>query len=526
MLGIMRKYKQSILIKVVFGVIVLSFIGTIFLVWGRGDKGTGPSDYAAKVNGTKISLESFQRSYYRTRGIYEQLYGRSLTPEMEKQMGIKKLTIDSLIDNELVREAADDMGIKVNKKEIQAAIEGIPAFQKDGAFNFELYKQTLKANRLTPRAFEDATEEEILVNKTRDKIKESAKLTDQELLQAYKKQNDKVDLQYVSFSPADVRGEVKLSDQELNSYLQSHEAEFKTPEEVSISYTVVSPAKVASGAAVTEEEAQTFYQKNIDRYQGKGGILPYAEVKEQVKADAQKQKAAKEAYEKAADTVNKFKGNADIAAAAAALGSTVEKTALFTAQAPPPALAGEADVVKRAFMLKQGDLGGPVETPKGIYLVKVLEKRPPAVPPLAQIRDAVAKKATDAKAAELAQKKAQEAAAAFAKGNVAGAKETGNFGYAATGAIPQIGTSPALMEEAFSLTAAAPAAKEPYKIGDRWFAVKLKGRVEAPTTDFPVKKEALKKELLPKKQQEAVEKWLKELRAKAKIQINPAIVAE
>jgi len=523
MLGIMRKYKQSILIKVVFGVIVLSFIGTIFLVWGRGDKGaSGQSGFAAKVNGTKIGLDEFQKSYYRTRNIYEQLYGRSLTPEMEKQMGIKKLTLDSLIDNALIAQAADDMGIKVSKDEVQSAIAAIPAFQKDGAFNFDQYQQTLRVNRITPSAFEDAEKEDLLIKKTRDTVKNKVQVTDQELLQQYKKENDKVDLQYVSYSPADVRGEVKLTDQDLNKYLQAHETEFKTPEEVSIAYTVITPAKSAGNVTVTEEEVQTFYQKNIDRYQGKGGILPLAEVKDQVKADAQKQKAAKDAYEKAADAVNKFKGTADLNAAAAALGSTVEKTPSFTMQAPPAALAGETDLVKRAFMLKQGELGGPVETPKGIYLVKVLDKRPPTVPPLAKIRDAVAKKATDEKAAELAQKKAQDALQKFP----ATAKETGNFGYAANGAIPQIGTSPELMEEAFTLTAAAPVAKKPYKIGDRWVAVKLKSRVEAPTAAFAMQKEALKQKVLPKKQQEALEKWLKDLRAKAKIEINPAILAD
>ena len=52
MLGIMRKYKQSIVIKVVFGIIVLSFIGTIFLVWGKGGSGEGRSlGFAAKVEG-------------------------------------------------------------------------------------------------------------------------------------------------------------------------------------------------------------------------------------------------------------------------------------------------------------------------------------------------------------------------------------------------------------------------------------------------------------------------------------------
>ena len=275
MLGIMRKYKQSILIKIVFGVIVFSFIGTIFLVWGRGsDKAAGPTGYAAMVDGTKISLDEFQKSYYRTRGVYEQIYGRSLTPELEKAMGIKKMAIEGLVDGVLIRKAAKEMGLKVTKDEVKAEIAKVPAFQKNGAFDFNQYQLTLKENRMTPEAFENAEEEDLLVQKARNKVKATATVSDQEILQAFKKQNDKIDLQFASFSPADVKGEIKLSDKDLEVFLQDHQAEFKTPEQVSIAYAMVTPAQFAAKVTVSPEEAQAYYQKNIDRYQGKGGILP------------------------------------------------------------------------------------------------------------------------------------------------------------------------------------------------------------------------------------------------------------
>lgn len=526
MLGIMRKYKQSILIKIVFVVIVLSFVGTIFLVWGRGDQdGGGPAGFAATVDGTRISLDEFQKNYYRTRNIYEQIYGRSLTPEMEKQMGIKKLTIEGLIDNLLVLKEAKKMGIKVSKDEVAAEIAKIPSFQNNGAFDFALYQQTLQANRVTPKEFEEAQEQELMLAKARNQMKEKATVTDAEVLQAYKKQNDKVDLQYVSFSPADVKGSIKLTDAELTGYLQQNQAQFKTPEQVSISYTLVTPSQLAGNVTVSDEEAQTYYQKNIDRYQGKGGILPFAEVKEQASADARKQKAAKAAYERAAETLNKFRDSADIDAAAAALGGKVQKTPLFAAQAPAAEIIGETELISRAFALKQGELGGPVETAKGIYLLKVVEKKASAVPPLAQIRAQVEQKLLEVKAAELAKKRAEEALAQLAKGGVA-AKETGSFGFVQEGAVPGIGTSPELMETAFTLTTANPVAKQPVKVGERWYAVKLKTRTEAPTTDFAKNSAAIKQALLPKKQQEVLENWTKELRAKAKIEINPAVLAD
>ncbi|HBA89514.1 MAG TPA: peptidylprolyl isomerase [Geobacter sp.] len=524
MLGIMRKYKESIVIKIVFVVIVLSFIGTIFLVWGKGGEAEiGSTNYAAKVNGTKVSMDEYQKNYYRTRNLYEQIYGRSLTPEMEKQMNLKKMTIDTLVDSVLIKDAAKTMGIKVSKDEVAAEIAKVPAFQRNGAFDFNVYQQALKANRMTPMEFEEAQEQELQIQKARNKVKEGATVTDADVMAEFKKGNDKVDLQYVSFSPADVKGSIKPTDQELTTFLQDHQNEFKTPEQVSISYTLINPAQSASKVTVSAEEAQNYYQKNIDRYQGKGGILPFAEVKDQATADAQKQKAAKEAYEKAADAANKFRTNGDLDAAAAALGGKVEKTPLFTAKAPASSIAGETELISRAFTLKQGELGGPVETKKGIYLLKVTDKKPAAVPPLAQIRSAVEQKTVEVKAVDLAKKKAEEALQQIAKGG-ANLKETGSFGYSPTGAVPGVGTSPELMEAAFTLNAANPVAKQPVKIGERWYAVKLKNRTEAPTTEFSKQSGTIKQTLLPKKQQEALDKWVKELRAKAKIEINPTIL--
>jgi peptidyl-prolyl cis-trans isomerase D len=522
MLGIMRKYKESIIIKIVFAIIVLSFVGTIFLVWGRGDKTSGSADYAAKVDRTRISLDDYQKAYYRMRSIYEQIYGRSMTPEMEKQANIKKLAIDSLIDKLIVEKEAGRMGIKVSKKELEEAIAAIPAFQKDGAFNFQQYQQTLKSNRMTPKEFEAAQEEELLVKKAKQQIKDKATVSDDEALQHYKKQHDKVDLQFVSFSPAEVKGSIRLTEQDLNSYLQAHQDRFKTPEQVSVSYCIVDPAKVAAKLAVSDDEAQAFYQKNIDRYQNKGEILPFAQVKERARADALRAKGAKEAYEQAADALNKHVKTADIAAAAAGLGTKVEQTPLFTAMAPAAALAGETEIVKRAFTLKQGELGGPIETSRGIYLIKVKEKQASAVPPLAQIKARVEVLALEDKAREVAKKKAEEA---VAKGDIKG-QDSGPFAYSAAGDIPKIGKSPEIMEAAFALTSEAPAPKTPYKIGDRWFAIKLKNRIAGDTAEFQKTKEEIKKSLLPKKQQEALDTWLKDLKAKAKIEINQALLAE
>lgn len=524
MLGIMRKYKQSPVIKVVFGIIVLSFIGTIFLVWGKGDGQLTPSSYAVKVDRTKISYEDFQRTYYRLRDIYVQLYGPALTPELEKQLNVKKQALDTLIEGALVRNAAREMGIKVSKDDVQQAIAAMPTFQVNGAFSFTQYVEVLKANRVAPKEFEESQKEELMIKKAQDQIKSRAQVTDDEARELFRKRNDRLAFSYASFSPEDVKAEIKLTDQELTDFLSKNQNDFKTPEKISIAYVMVDPLKVG-GVEVSEADMQAWYQKNIDRYQGPAGILPLAEVKEKVREDAKRFKAGQRAYELAADALNKNKAAGDMGAVAQSLGAKTEETALFTAQQPAPALSGEIEVIRRAFLLKQDELGGPIETKKGIYLIKLKERKPAEVPPLAQIRTLVEEKAKTAKAVDLAKKKAEEAQAKLAKGDMTGLKiqESGSFTFDAKGNVPTVGASPDLMEAVFKLTTAAPAPKEPFRVGSRWIAFRLKERTELNAANFATEKEKIKQEILPRKQDDELRKWIDELRSKAKIEINPAL---
>lgn len=527
MLDFMRKKKESIIIKIVFVVIVLSFIGTMFLVWGKGSEGIGGrSSYAAKVDGTKISLEEYQNAYQRIRNIYQQIYGQSITPEMEKMLGLKKLALNSLIDNALVAKEAKSMGIKVSKDEVANSIETMPAFQKDGKFDFDLYQQLLRSNRLTPKDFEEGQKHDLLLAKARQAIKDKATVSDDEALAQYKKENDKIELEYVYYAPSEVIAEVKPTDADLNEYLQKNQNEFKTPEKVALAYVLLDPTSLASKMTVSEEDIQTFYQKNIDRWQGKDGILPLKDVRDKVKADALRQKASKQAFELAADTLYKNIKSGDLKPIAGQLGLKVQETPLFAANAPTASLAGETAVIKKAFELKDGELGGPVETAKGIYILKARERKASAVPPLAEIRTAVEQKVKAAKAVELAKKKAVDAARQLAAKGAIKTRTTGTFVFSDKGNIPDIGNAPDLMEGAFKLSPAAPVASEPFKVGNRWYAIRLKQRIEAPKTDFDKAKQQIKLKILPKKQEEALAAWTKDLRAKAKVEINQALVAE
>ena len=86
MLDLIRKKQKSVLIKVVFWTIIAAFVGTIFLVWGKGSRGPGGAGVAIKVNGDKITFEEYRSVYENLRRAYQNVYRERFNPEMEKQL--------------------------------------------------------------------------------------------------------------------------------------------------------------------------------------------------------------------------------------------------------------------------------------------------------------------------------------------------------------------------------------------------------------------------------------------------------
>jgi len=76
------------------------------------------------------------------------------------------------------------MGLTVADADLREVIMQIPDFQKNGAFDPEIYRQLLAANHLTPAIFEAIEAKEILSNKARMIIRDAVALTPAELAEA------------------------------------------------------------------------------------------------------------------------------------------------------------------------------------------------------------------------------------------------------------------------------------------------------------------------------------------------------
>lgn len=205
MLKAMRESLPYIL-KVVIGLVVVSFIVTIFYGWGvrsAGPGGGGPG-VVASVNGEPIRYEQLRDAYeQRVRALREQ-FGGKLDDELLQRLNVRGQVLNQLIGNRLIVQEAERLGLRVGDDEVREQVMAYPAFQAQGRFTREQYLRVLQANNFTPAKFEAAIRDDLLIRKMEALIRDGAKVSEREALDAFAARRGQVKVESARIPAAEV----------------------------------------------------------------------------------------------------------------------------------------------------------------------------------------------------------------------------------------------------------------------------------------------------------------------------------
>lgn len=182
MLEQMHKHMRWIL----WSIIVL--VTVTFLFFGIYPSNTGGKT-VAKVDGYVITADDFNNAY---RNISEN-YRRILKDQFNENFAkmLKSQALRELIQNRLLIQEAERVGLRISDEELQAYIMQIPAFGGQGRFDKRTYELTLRNNNLTPAVFEASQRELLLSQKLARLVEDGVAVTDAELPAAYAAKNPK-----------------------------------------------------------------------------------------------------------------------------------------------------------------------------------------------------------------------------------------------------------------------------------------------------------------------------------------------
>ncbi len=186
MLKTMRE-GSAFFVKGVMLLVVVTFIGTIFVVWGvKSTPGElGKRGVVAAVGNTDIMVDEFQQAVRQQAEMYKQIFGDKLDDKMLEAMNLKQQVLEGMIRRVLVLQYAKRTGLDASPDEVVAEIQRIPAFGGKDGFSRQRYLDVLRANKFSPERFEADMGHELTVRKVEGLIRDAVRVSNAEAREVY-----------------------------------------------------------------------------------------------------------------------------------------------------------------------------------------------------------------------------------------------------------------------------------------------------------------------------------------------------
>jgi peptidyl-prolyl cis-trans isomerase D len=402
MLGWMRKQTRSWFVYVAFGIIIIVFV----FFYGYSGRGGPGQSVVAVVNDHKITRKQYEKNYENLLMASRNVYNKtSFTEEELKQL--RQRALDDLIERTLMLLEADRLGITVSLDETRKEIAQTPAFQRGGGFDKELYLRQLSAIRLSPSEFEKAVRTDTIISKLMDNVKNTAKLSDRELFDLYRLENEKVNLAFMKVNPLNFDDKVEITPQELEDFFETTKENYRIPDRVKVRYLSLDPEQFKEDAKITPEEVELYYRMNTERFTQKKRVKArhiLIEVNPQEGSDAEEK-----ARKKAVDLRTQIEEGDDFAK----LAKQYSKDSATASKGGDLGFFEKGQMVKEfeevAFSLKAGELGPVVRTPLGFHIITVEALEEEKKEPLEKAQTLIEEELKSEQAEEIVRKEARRA---------------------------------------------------------------------------------------------------------------------
>ncbi|MEE9498671.1 MAG: SurA N-terminal domain-containing protein [Nitrospinaceae bacterium] len=460
------------MVKVFLWVIIIAFVTTIFYSWGAGGKIGGANKTVATVNGMAIKVNEFDRAYGNIINFYRNQFRGQFSEEMAAKLNLKENALDALIQNRLVLLEAEKMNLMVSDQELAESIFKRPEFQKDNKFSNSLYNNYLRFSRISARDFEDNQRKTLLREKLEGVIKASTQISETEIQDAYKRENEKIKFKYIGFSKDYFKPAGRPSDEEIQKYFDSYKSQFEVSEQIQVQYVKLTPKMVEETVKIYEEDIKDYYDTNQAKFfikkQYKASHilikndtpLPFGEDL----SDEEKEKLLNEADEKtrikADEILKQIKEGAEF-------GEMAKK---YSGDPGSGTNGGSLGQFSRGMMVPEfeaaldqltpGELGGPVKTLFGFHIVRLDEVKEERLKPLTEVQEEIKKTLKKDKARKRIRRIAKKIRKAAGVGNdlakaaleYKAETKTTEFISGKVHNVPEIGNVPEFFNTAFSLS--------------------------------------------------------------------------
>jgi len=370
-------------IKGVGAWVIIIFLCIPFAFWGINQYfDTAAQSAAAVVNGEEISSFQVEQAYQQR---YQQLleaFGDQLPPDMINQQALRREQLNQLVIQELLRQKMQDLGYRASDEQVRQMLRRVPAFQENGRFSPELYRQALAMSGRSPTAFEALIRRDVALQQLQEGVNGTAFATPRDAAMAFALEEQGRRHSAIVIPDEMFVRAVDISADDLQRYYEENSSQFMTEEAVDLAYIELSLEQFLADIEVTDEALREVYESRADQYA------------------SQEQRQTRHILVEGDNDA--ARADAEAALQRIRAGEDFETVAAEVSDDPVSAeQGGDLGLIQRGqlegafedalFSMEEGEVAGPVQTDFGFHVIKLEDIKAPELPAFEEIKDELAR---------------------------------------------------------------------------------------------------------------------------------------
>lgn len=352
---------------------------------------------------TTVDVQEAMRDYFRNQDI------NAATLAM-----LARQVVNNQIDNLVLLAEAEDLGLTADEEELADWLKRqMPFLFPDGNFQPDEYRAFVAQRfQKTIPQFEKEVHRSLIVDvRLRRMVTDNVIVTDEELKDLYRAQNEMTKIEFVKITPESFEASVEPTEERLREFFESQRQAFRIPEMRTVKLMTLDTTDLPE-IEPSESEIERYYRQNRQRY----------EVSESIRAshilfmtEGKSEEEQEELKEKAEEVLNQIRQGADFAELAKEHSddtATAEKGGdlgwVARGQMVPT-------FEKEAFALEAGETSNVITTQYGYHIIKVHEKRSAHTQSLEEVRDQIRQELIQDRAYSARMRRVDEAVATARK---------------------------------------------------------------------------------------------------------------
>lgn len=215
----------------------------------------------------EISTEEFRERFEQLRMQARQEQGDAFDARAFESKENKRLALQQLIDEQVVRLASEQAGIVVGDTVVRDYIAAIPAFQRDGKFDPASYQVALAQGNppRTPRQFEQLVRDALQQTVIPEGVIDSAFVTEGELERNLRLLGETRDVRF-GLLPLPAADTAPVGEAEVKQWYAEHPRDFMRPEQVTLQYVEIDGSRLPAPAEPDEASLRKRYEDEKARF--------------------------------------------------------------------------------------------------------------------------------------------------------------------------------------------------------------------------------------------------------------------